>query len=56
MLKIGVIGLGDIAQKAYLPVLSKKEVEVICLPVIRPNFGISQRNIGLPMYMIPLIP
>jgi virulence factor len=28
MLKIGVIGLGDIAQKAYLPVLSKKEVEV----------------------------
>jgi virulence factor len=28
MLKIGVIGLGDIAQKAYLPVLSKNEVEV----------------------------
>ena len=28
MLKIGVIGLGDIAQKAYLPVLSKKEIEV----------------------------
>ena len=28
MLKIGVIGLGDIAQKAYLPVLSKKEFEV----------------------------
>jgi virulence factor len=28
MLKIGVIGLGDIAQKAYLPVLSRKEVEV----------------------------
>jgi virulence factor len=28
MLKIGVIGLGDIAQKAYLPVLSKKELEV----------------------------
>ncbi len=28
MLKIGVIGLGDIAQKAYLPVLSKKEPEV----------------------------
>jgi virulence factor len=27
MLKIGVIGLGDIAQKAYLPVLSKKEFE-----------------------------
>jgi virulence factor len=28
MLKIGVIGLGGIAQKAYLPVLSKKELEV----------------------------
>lgn len=28
MLKIGIIGLGDIAQKAYLPVLSKKEFEV----------------------------
>ena len=28
MLKVGVIGLGDIAQKAYLPVLSKKEFEV----------------------------
>ena len=28
MIKIGVIGLGDIAQKAYLPVLSKKEFEV----------------------------
>ena len=28
MLKIGVIGLGEIAQKAYLPVLSKKEFEV----------------------------
>jgi virulence factor len=28
MLKIGVIGLGNIAQKAYLPVLSKKELEV----------------------------
>ena len=28
MLKIGVIGLGDIAQKAYLPVLSKKKIEV----------------------------
>ena len=28
MLKIGVIGLGSIAQKAYLPVLSKKELEV----------------------------
>ena len=28
MLKIGVIGLGAIAQKAYLPVLSKKELEV----------------------------
>lgn len=28
MLKIGVIGLGDIAQKAYLPVLSRKENEV----------------------------
>lgn len=28
MLKIGIIGLGDIAQKAYLPVLSKKELEV----------------------------
>ena len=28
MLKIGVIGLGDIAQKAYLPVLSKKEFEI----------------------------
>lgn len=28
MLKVGVIGLGDIAQKAYLPVLNKKELEV----------------------------
>ncbi|MEJ1238392.1 Gfo/Idh/MocA family oxidoreductase [Chryseolinea sp. T2] len=28
MLKIGVIGLGDIARKAYLPVLNRKEVEV----------------------------
>lgn len=28
MLKVGVIGLGDIAQKAYLPVLSRKELEV----------------------------
>jgi virulence factor len=27
MLKVGVIGLGDIAQKAYLPILNKKEVE-----------------------------
>lgn len=25
MLKIGVIGLGDIAQKAYLPVFAEKE-------------------------------
>lgn len=24
-MRIGIIGLGDIAQKAYLPVLSKKE-------------------------------
>ncbi len=28
MLKIGVIGLGDIAQKAYLPVLCNKELEL----------------------------
>ena len=28
MLRIGIIGLGDIAQKAYLPVLSKNDVEV----------------------------
>ncbi len=28
MLKIGVIGLGDIAQKAYLPVLNSKELEI----------------------------
>ncbi|MGC3947143.1 MAG: Gfo/Idh/MocA family oxidoreductase [Chryseolinea sp.] len=28
MLKIGVIGLGDIAQKAYLPVLNRKDLEV----------------------------
>jgi len=28
MIKIGIIGLGDIAQKAYLPVISKKNVEV----------------------------
>ena len=28
MLKIGVIGLGDIAQKAYLPVLNKKVLDV----------------------------
>jgi virulence factor len=27
MLKIGIIGLGDIAQKAYLPVISKRKVE-----------------------------
>ncbi len=27
MLKIGIIGLGDIAQKAYLPVLCSKELE-----------------------------
>lgn len=28
MLKIGIIGLGDIAQKAYLPVLSGKDFEI----------------------------
>ncbi len=28
MLKIGIIGLGDIAQKAYLPLLSNKELEL----------------------------
>jgi virulence factor len=28
VLKVGVIGLGDIAQKAYLPVLSSKELEL----------------------------
>jgi virulence factor len=28
MLKVGLVGLGDIAQKAYLPVLSKKPVEL----------------------------
>lgn len=28
MLKIGIIGLGDIAHKAYLPVISKRKVEV----------------------------
>jgi virulence factor len=28
MIKIGIIGLGDIAQKAYLPVLSKKKLDV----------------------------
>lgn len=28
MLKIGVIGLGDIAQKAYLPVIGRKDVDV----------------------------
>lgn len=28
MLKIGIIGLGDIATKAYLPVLSRRKVEV----------------------------
>ncbi|HQT24842.1 MAG: oxidoreductase [Sphingobacteriales bacterium 17-39-43] len=28
MLKIGIIGLGDIAQKAYLPVLSSKYLEI----------------------------
>lgn len=28
MLKIGIIGLGDIAQKAYLPVLSCKDLEI----------------------------
>jgi virulence factor len=27
VLKIGIIGLGDIAQKAYLPVISKKKVQ-----------------------------
>ncbi len=28
MLKIGIIGLGDIAEKAYLPVLSRKKAEI----------------------------
>lgn len=28
MLKIGIIGLGDIAQKAYLPILSSKNLEI----------------------------
>lgn len=28
MLKIGIIGLGDIAHKAYLPVISKRKIEV----------------------------
>ena len=28
MLKIGIIGLGDIAQKAYLPVLCSKEIDL----------------------------
>jgi len=28
MLKIGIIGLGDIAQKAYLPIISRKKVEL----------------------------
>jgi len=28
MLKIGIIGLGDIAQKAYLPILSRKDLEI----------------------------
>lgn len=28
MIKIGIIGLGDIAQKAYLPVMCKKNLEV----------------------------
>ncbi|MBA4053772.1 MAG: gfo/Idh/MocA family oxidoreductase [Marivirga sp.] len=28
MLKIGIIGLGDIAQKAYLPVIGKRNIEV----------------------------
>lgn len=28
MIKIGIIGLGDIARKAYLPVISKRKVEV----------------------------
>jgi virulence factor len=28
MLKVGVIGLGDIAQKAYLPVIATKDVEI----------------------------
>src|SRR4051812_38485945 len=28
MLKIGIIGLGDIAQKAYLPVLSTRDAEL----------------------------
>jgi virulence factor len=28
MRKIGIIGLGDIAQKAYLPVISKKNLEI----------------------------
>lgn len=28
MLKIGIIGLGDIASKAYLPVISRKKIEV----------------------------
>jgi len=28
VIKIGIIGLGDIAQKAYLPIISKRNVEV----------------------------
>ncbi|WP_317202505.1 Gfo/Idh/MocA family oxidoreductase [Janthinobacterium sp.] len=28
MLKIGIIGLGDIAQKAYLPIISRKNVQL----------------------------
>ena len=28
MLKIGIIGLGDIAQKAYLPIITRKNVEI----------------------------
>jgi virulence factor len=28
MLKVGIIGLGDIAQKAYLPVISRKDIEL----------------------------
>lgn len=28
MLKIGIIGLGDIAQKAYLPIISKRNIDV----------------------------
>src|SRR5688500_3836161 len=50
MIKIGVIGLGDIAQRAYLPVLGMKAVEVhLCSrdEVKLRNTGVKYRSSNL---------